>query len=102
MAKFRKSKKFVVKVLIPNIRRKSFPALLICFWDGICICVGDDLGLEDSLGSDGFDRSRKALPRSFQRSEAVFAVRAERIGNHPVGKSWSWKRQSKKDDEASN
>jgi len=111
MAKVQEVKEIpVVKVLdSPNIpEKKSFPPRLLIMLLGTAFAFA--LVTTWVFGKTAWDQTDSIDPRKAFAQEVFSAVKASipqfaqnGSGNHPsVGKSWSWKRQSKKDDEASN
>jgi len=111
MAKVQEVKEIpVVKVLdSPNIpEKKSFPPRLLIMLLGTAFAFA--LATTWVFGKTAWDQTDSIDPRKAFAQEVFSAVKASipqfaqnGSGNHPsVGKSWSWKRQSKKDDEASN
>jgi len=100
----------VVKVLdspsIPD--KKSFPSRLLIMLLGTAFAFAS--ASTWVFGKTAWDQTDSNDPRKAFAQEVFSAVKASipqfaqnGSGNHPsVGKSWSWKRQSKKDDEASN
>jgi hypothetical protein len=111
MAKVQEVKEIpVVKVLdSPNIpEKKSFPPRLLIMLLGTAFAFA--LATTWVFGKTAWDQTDSIDPRKAFAQEVFTAVKASipqfaqnGSGNHPsVGKSWSWKRQSKKDDEASN
>jgi len=100
----------VVKVLdspsIPD--KKSFPSRLLIMLLGTAFAFAS--ASTWVFGKTAWDQTDSNDPRKAFAQEVFSAVKASipqfaqnGSGNHPsVGKSWSWKRQSKKDEEASN
>ncbi len=100
----------VVKVLdspsIPD--KKSFPSRLLIMLLGTAFAFAS--ASTWVFGKTAWDQTDSNDPRKAFAQEVFSAVKASipqfaqnGSGNHPsVGKSWSWKRQSKRDDEASN
>jgi len=100
----------VVKVLdspsIPD--KKSFPSRLLIMLLGTAFAFAS--ASTWVFGKTAWDQTDSNDPRKAFAQEVFSAVKASipqfaqnGSGNHPsVGKSWSWKRQSKKDDDASN
>ena len=100
----------VVKVLdspsIPD--KKSFPSRPLIMLLGTAFAFAS--ASTWVFGKTAWDQTDSNDPRKAFAQEVFSAVKASipqfaqnGSGNHPsVGKSWSWKRQSKKDDEASN
>ncbi len=100
----------VVKVLdspsIPD--KKSFPSRPLIMLLGTAFAFAS--ASTWVFGKTAWDQTDSNDPRKAFAQEVFSAVKASipqfaqnGSGNHPsVGKSWSWKRQSKKDDDASN